>query len=159
MRNFMAVLGILALSATAAPVSRAATEGAAPAPWSPTADELEVYQMLSMRDGTPDCATVEASVQDPVPVLVSVAEHATLPPAVGVRAAHCLTTRHASEAKATLLSWVVDPARRGFAILIADDLGDNLMFPYPVCTFRECVPQQKMTDGQVGVVMRYTGTK
>lgn len=123
MRNFMAVLGILALSATAAPVSRAATEGAAPAPWSPTADELEVYQMLSMRDGTPDCATVEASVQDPVPVLVSVAEHATLPPAVGVRAAHCLTTRHASEAKATLLSWVVDPARRGFAILIADDLG------------------------------------
>lgn len=40
-----------------------------------------------------------------------------------------------------------------------DDLGDNLMFPYPVCTRRECVPQEEMTDEQVGVVMRYTGTK
>jgi len=40
-----------------------------------------------------------------------------------------------------------------------DDLGDNLMFPYPVCSFRDCVPQQELTDEQVGVVMRYTGTK
>lgn len=40
-----------------------------------------------------------------------------------------------------------------------DALGENLMFPYPVCTYRECVPQDQMTDGQVGVKMRYTGTR
>lgn len=123
MRNSLAGLGFLALGLTGAPLARAADDGASTAAeWTPTPDEETVYRMLSMRDGAPDCATVEAAVKDPVPVLVSVAEHATLPPAVGVRAAHCLTTRHAPEAKATLLAWVVDPGKRGFAILIADDL-------------------------------------
>lgn len=127
MRTCFAGLGLLALG-LAAFVPRAAlaspSEGASAEAidWTPTPDEQTVYRMLSLRDGGPDCATVEASVKDPVPVLASVAEHATLPPAVGVRAAHCLTTRHAEEAKATLLAWVVDPEKRGFAILIADDL-------------------------------------
>lgn len=40
-----------------------------------------------------------------------------------------------------------------------DAMGDNLMFPYPVCTFRECVAQEVMTDDQVGVKMRYTGNR
>lgn len=40
-----------------------------------------------------------------------------------------------------------------------DALGDNLMFPYPVCTRTSCTPQDQMTDGQVGVKMRYTGTE
>ena len=35
---------------------------------------------------------------------------------------------------------------------------DNLMFPYPVCDWTECVAQEVMTDQQVGVKHRYTGT-
>jgi len=38
-------------------------------------------------------------------------------------------------------------------------LGDNLMFPYPVCSFGgSCTRQDQMTDAQSGVVHRYTGT-
>lgn len=40
-----------------------------------------------------------------------------------------------------------------------DALGDNLMFPYPVCSWTECVPQDQLSDDQVGVKMRYTGTE
>lgn len=35
---------------------------------------------------------------------------------------------------------------------------DNLMFPYPVCDWTSCVAQDQMTDQQVGVKHRYTGT-
>jgi hypothetical protein len=37
-------------------------------------------------------------------------------------------------------------------------LGDNLMFPYPVCTAQACTPQDILTDAQQGVKHRYTGT-
>lgn len=37
-------------------------------------------------------------------------------------------------------------------------LGDNLMFPYPVCDWDACVPQDVLTGGQQGVSHRYTGT-
>ena len=39
-----------------------------------------------------------------------------------------------------------------------DKLGENLMFPYPVCSWTECIPQDELTDGQTGVTQRYTGT-
>jgi len=39
-----------------------------------------------------------------------------------------------------------------------NNLGENLMFPYPVCDWISCVPQQTMTDQQGGVTQRYTGT-
>jgi hypothetical protein len=38
------------------------------------------------------------------------------------------------------------------------ELGDNLMFPYPVCTFTECVAADQISDGQAGASHRYTGT-
>lgn len=38
------------------------------------------------------------------------------------------------------------------------DLGDNLMFPYPVCDWEECVHQDRLSGGQQGVMQRYTGT-
>lgn len=39
-----------------------------------------------------------------------------------------------------------------------DELGDNLMFPYPVCTSMvDCAPQDQLTDGQVGIIQRYVG--
>ena len=40
-----------------------------------------------------------------------------------------------------------------------DGLGDNLMFPYPVCSWTSCVAQDQMSDTQVGVIQRYTGTE
>ncbi len=36
-------------------------------------------------------------------------------------------------------------------------LGDNLMFPYPVCTFTECVPADQISADQAGASHRYTG--
>lgn len=38
------------------------------------------------------------------------------------------------------------------------DLGDNLMFPYPVCTISECTPQDQLSGEQQGVMHRYIGT-
>ena len=37
-------------------------------------------------------------------------------------------------------------------------LGDNLMFPYPVCDWTSCIAQDQLTGGQTGVSHRYTGT-
>lgn len=37
-------------------------------------------------------------------------------------------------------------------------MGDNNMFPYPVCDFNSCIPQDQLTDDQMGVSQRYTGT-
>jgi hypothetical protein len=41
-----------------------------------------------------------------------------------------------------------------------DSLGDNNMFPYPVCAGPRggCVSQEVVTDGQAGVLHRYAGT-
>lgn len=36
-------------------------------------------------------------------------------------------------------------------------LGDNLMFPYPICSGDSCDPQGELTDDQTGVSQRYTG--
>ena len=39
-----------------------------------------------------------------------------------------------------------------------EDLGDNLMFPYPVCDWDSCEPQGDLSTGQQGVLHRFTGT-
>lgn len=39
-----------------------------------------------------------------------------------------------------------------------NDLGSNLMYPTPVCNWTSCVQQVDLTDDQVGVIQRYTGT-
>jgi hypothetical protein len=38
-----------------------------------------------------------------------------------------------------------------------DILGENLMFPYPICPFNGCTPQTELTDGQASVAHRYVG--
>ena len=38
-------------------------------------------------------------------------------------------------------------------------MGDNLMFPYPVCSLTECVPQGVLTMDQGGVLQRYVGVR
>ena len=37
-------------------------------------------------------------------------------------------------------------------------LGDNLMFPYPVCSWSECTPQVEMSTGQSSVKHRWAAT-
>ena len=39
-----------------------------------------------------------------------------------------------------------------------NDLGENLMFPYPVCDYTSCDPQQTLSQQQMAVTQRYTGT-
>lgn len=39
-----------------------------------------------------------------------------------------------------------------------NQLGENLMFPYPICGIASCNPQGDVTDDQTGVINRYTGT-
>lgn len=37
-------------------------------------------------------------------------------------------------------------------------LGDNLMFPYPICSYTSCDPQGELTGDQQGVAQRYIGS-
>lgn len=101
----------------------AASAGETAADWTPNAEEDAVWRALSVRDAPPPCADVEALAKDPVATLISVAEHATMPPWVAVRATSCLATGHAEEAKATLLGWVVNPNLRGLAFVVTDSTG------------------------------------
>lgn len=39
-----------------------------------------------------------------------------------------------------------------------NNLGDNLMFPYPICDWDTCTPQEVLTTEQRHVCHRYTGT-
>lgn len=39
-----------------------------------------------------------------------------------------------------------------------DQLGDNLMFPYSICDATSCLPTDRITADQVGVVQRYLGS-
>ena len=38
-----------------------------------------------------------------------------------------------------------------------DVLGDNNLFPYAICSFSSCAPQDTLTEDQVAVLRRYTG--
>ncbi len=40
-----------------------------------------------------------------------------------------------------------------------NQLADNMMFPYPICSWTECAPQDDITDDQSGVLHRYSGTR
>ena len=51
-----------------------------------------------------------------------------------------------------------DTARCSGTNACEQDLGDNLMFPYPVCGFSSCTPQDQLSNSQAGVMHRYTGT-
>jgi hypothetical protein len=38
-------------------------------------------------------------------------------------------------------------------------MGENLMYPYPICSSFSCTAQSELTDNQSGVMMRYTGVE
>lgn len=90
--------------------------------WTPTPSQEAMYRALSIRDPAPDCAAVEALSADPLADLLVMVDQVEQPPWVGMRAATCVTTRHAEAGKATIGGWVVDPDKRGLAILVFNQL-------------------------------------
>ncbi len=90
--------------------------------WSPTPEQSAVYKALSIRDPAPSCAEVEALAADPLDALRTVVERATMPPWAPMRAAHCIATRHATEARADLLSWVGSEDTRGLGLVVLDSM-------------------------------------
>ncbi|MEQ1570177.1 MAG: hypothetical protein ABMA64_31375 [Myxococcota bacterium] len=85
----------------------------------PASREL-LYKAFAVRDGEPVCAEVEALVAEPVPALLDLVRHVSMPPTVPMRAAGCLVERHAAEVPDELEAWVTTDATRGLALLVAD---------------------------------------
>jgi len=81
-----------------------------------------MFRALSIRDHAPPCERVEALTTQVVADLTWLADHATQPPWVGMRAAHCLVAGHGVEAADALLRWVTDPETRGLGLLVLDGL-------------------------------------
>jgi len=99
--------------------------------WTPTETEHTVMRALSVRDPEPLCADVEALSETPVTTLRSMVENVEMPPWVGMRAATCLASRHASDVEDDLVDWVTDPAKKGLALVA---LGQLDKMPLPVAT-------------------------
>lgn len=122
-RGFLVAAALLAYVGVGCAHGASPKDGAVTTPteWTPNADEDAVYRALSVRDGGPDCASVEALAKDPVAALVSMVENVQQPPWVAVRAAQCLVRGHAEQVKPNLMTWVVAPQKRGLAILLANE--------------------------------------
>ena len=87
-----------------------------------------VTRALSNRHAVP-CEAVEALTPDPVAALRKVVDEVENPPWSGMRAAECLTRRHAEAAKPDLLRWVSEP---GWIGLGRQTLGLFAELPTPV---------------------------
>ena len=98
-----------------------AAEAAAPAP-EPDAAAEAVYRALSVRDPAPSCESVEALTETPVETLLFVVDNAQQPPWAGMRAAECLTTRHAVAAQDAIEGWVSSTETKGLAILVLNQI-------------------------------------
>jgi hypothetical protein len=96
----------------------AASEAAEP----PSAAQQAIYEALLPRHAEPDCAAVDRLSPDPLRDLRFVVDNAQTPAWVPMRAAQCIVVRHAAEAEAEIGAWLVDPQRKGLAILAADGL-------------------------------------
>lgn len=93
-------------------------------PSQPPADESlsAMIRALSVRDGEPSCAEVEALSPDPVASMRQIVATVQMPPTVPMRAASCLLRGHGAEIEADLLSWVSAPETLGLAQLVAGDI-------------------------------------
>ena len=116
----LALTGLVSTPAHAQDAGAGVAEEAAAHTFSAEAEAI--IRALSVRDPVPACADIEALTQTPVPTLVEVVDHATMPPWVGIRAADCLVQNHSAEIEAELLSWVSTPQTKGLAILALNQL-------------------------------------
>ncbi len=111
--------------APAAPAAETTTSPAAdPEPSGPEPDAAAeaVYRALSIRDPAPTCESVEALTETPVETLLFVVDNAQQPPWAGMRAAECITSRHAVEAQESIKAWVSSSETKGLAILALNQL-------------------------------------
>ncbi|MEQ1504615.1 MAG: hypothetical protein ABMB14_20415 [Myxococcota bacterium] len=97
-----------------APAAATATPGAV--------DDGALLRLLSQRDGPPDCAAVEATVPEPVPALLDVVAHVSMPPTAPMSAARCLVLGHAVEVADAIDGWMAGAETRGLAVLVAQNI-------------------------------------
>lgn len=119
-----------AVPAPSAAVVEPAAADAGPA-WTPTENQAAMLRLLSLRDGPPPCADVEALSTDAVADLTAIVDHATMPPSAPMAAAACLVTGHAEAAEPAITAWMTDPQTKGLALLAARHLD---AMPRPVAT-------------------------
>lgn len=86
------------------------------------APRLALTRALSILDPEPDCAELEGLTPDPVGDLLSVVDTVEEPPWVPLRAAACLSRRHAPAVRSDLVSWVSERETRGLAMVAIDSL-------------------------------------
>lgn len=111
-----------AVDAVAESVDKDAAAPAVAASVEPDAAAEAVYRALSVRDPAPSCEGVEALTETPLETLLFVVDNAQQPPWVGMRAAECLTSRHAEAAEASITAWVSSAETKGLAILALNQL-------------------------------------
>ena len=99
--------------------------------FTPTDTQEGMYRALSIRDPAPACADIVALSTSPVDDLEVLVNEATQPPWVGMRAAGCLLDLYPEQSQPLMQAWVVDPDKKGLAILVTKKL-DTL--PLPVAT-------------------------
>jgi len=87
-----------------------------PAP-KPSPTQSAVYAALQGRHDPPTCESLNSASPDLANDLIWLMKHANQPAWVGVRAAYCVLTEYADEKASVIDTWVVDPERRGLAIL------------------------------------------
>lgn len=104
---------LMVLTASAEPTTEAPPDGAE-----------AIHRALSARDQSPPCEDVEALSTAPVEALLYIVEHATQPPWAGMRAAECLTLRHAEAIQPQLTGWVQNPDTRGLALMVFNRLDE-----------------------------------
>ena len=83
----------------------------------PSPTQSKLYAALKGRDEPPTCDTLAELSPTVADDLIWLMKHANQPAWVGVRAAYCVLTEHADEKASTIDTWVIDPERRGLAIL------------------------------------------
>lgn len=72
-------------------------------------------------------------------------------------AGHYMGLFHPVEASFTLWDALEDTPECSSQETCEAELGDNLMYPYPICDGSTCQPQELLSDDQLGVLQRYTG--
>ena len=118
-------------SSPAAPLTPTAAPETAPAvAFTPTDAQSEMIRRLSMRDGAPPCADVEAGSPDAVADLSAIVQNVELPPTVPMRAAECLIAK-GDAAEVELSRWMTGSKTKGLAMLLSDRI-DAL--PVPLAT-------------------------
>lgn len=109
------------------PVSEASNgleESPVGVPDQPTDTQATMVRALASRDAPPTCTDLEALSSSPAHDLQWIAEHVTMPPTAGVRAAQCLVIGHADDANDTLRAWVTEPMLKGFGWVVLRNLDD-----------------------------------